>query len=122
MPGSQSLNLRRARNTVNCKDHSPISSVHTFRGLDTGSLNVDIGINNTDGVRAIEVINGYLAKMPALCPLILFVKGFLAQRNLNDASKAGLGSYAVTLMCIHFLQVFSLNLVDLLTRSLVFDR
>jgi len=44
--------------------------------------------------------------MPALRPLILVVKGFLSQRNLNDASKSGLGSYAVILMCISFLQAF----------------
>lgn len=70
-----------------------------------GALNVDIGINNTDGVKVIELINGYLANMPALRPLVLVVKGFLAQRSLNDASKSGLGSYAVILMCISFLQV-----------------
>lgn len=65
---------------------------------------MDIGINNTDGVKVIELINGYLANMPALRPLVLVVKGFLAQRSLNDASKSGLGSYAVILMCISFLQ------------------
>jgi len=70
-----------------------------------GSLNVDIGINNVDGVKSIELINAYLANMPALRPLILVVKGFLSQRSLNDASKSGLGSYAVILMCISFLQM-----------------
>lgn len=72
--------------------------------LKSGSLNVDIGINNIDGIRGIEIINRYLAQMPALRPLILVVKGFLSQRSLNDASQSGLGSYAVTLMCISFLQ------------------
>jgi DNA polymerase sigma len=101
MPGSQYSNSPRVRNTVSCQ---VISSVVTRRFLETGSLNVDIGINNTDGVKGIELINNYLAKMPALRPLILVVKGFLSQRGLNDASKSGLGSYAVILMSISFLQ------------------
>lgn len=33
------------------------------------------------------------------------MKGFLSQRNLNNAAYGGLGSYAVTCMCISFLQV-----------------
>jgi non-canonical poly(A) RNA polymerase PAPD5/7 len=70
-----------------------------------GSFNVDIGINNMDGPRAIEIVNEYLSQMPALRPLILIIKGFLSQRNLNNAAYGGLGSYAVTLMCISFLQV-----------------
>lgn len=43
--------------------------------------------------------------MPALLPLVLVIKGFLLQRSLNDASKGGLGSYAIICMCISFLQV-----------------
>jgi non-canonical poly(A) RNA polymerase PAPD5/7 len=70
-----------------------------------GSFNVDIGINNTDGPQAIAVVNEYLSKMPALRPLILTVKAFLSQRNLNSAAHSGLGSYAVICMCISFLQV-----------------
>jgi non-canonical poly(A) RNA polymerase PAPD5/7 len=81
--------------------------VNPAHSLGTGSLNVDIGINNSDGVRGVETINDYLTKMPALRPLILVVKGFLAQRHLNDASKAGLGSYGLILMCISFLQAIS---------------
>ncbi|KAJ7731206.1 hypothetical protein B0H16DRAFT_204000 [Mycena metata] len=78
----------------------------TFKSLpEYGSFSVDIGINNTDGPRAIEVVNGYLSTMPALRPLILIVKGFLSQRKLNNAAHGGLGSYAVTCMCISFLQL-----------------
>ncbi|KAK7063560.1 Non-canonical poly(A) RNA polymerase PAPD5 [Favolaschia claudopus] len=70
-----------------------------------GSFSVDIGINNTDGPQAIAIVNDYLAKMPALRPLILAVKGFLSQRDLNNAAHSGLGSYAVICMCISFLQL-----------------
>ncbi|KAJ7045207.1 hypothetical protein C8F04DRAFT_1343864 [Mycena alexandri] len=99
--------LKAARLTwdvqVNFRARVPIL---TFRSLpEYGSISVDIGINNADGPRAIEVVNEYLSTMPALRPLILIVKGFLSQRNLNNAAYGGLGSYAVTCMCISFLQL-----------------
>lgn len=70
-----------------------------------GSLNFDIGINNTDGFEAVDTINFYLAKMPALRPLVMVLKGFLRQRNLNSAASSGLSSYALICMAISFLQV-----------------
>ncbi|KAJ7292560.1 Nucleotidyltransferase [Mycena rebaudengoi] len=99
--------LKSARITwevqVNYRARVPIL---TFQSLpEYGSFNVDIGINNMDGPRAIEIVNEYLSQMPALRPLILIIKGFLSQRNLNNAAYGGLGSYAVTLMCISFLQL-----------------
>lgn len=84
----------------------------------TGSFSVDIGINNTDGVQGVEAVNGYLAKMPALKPLVLIVKGFLATRGLNNAAASGLGSYAAICICISFLQVrscLSLSLHELIS-------
>ncbi|TFK42144.1 hypothetical protein BDQ12DRAFT_710433 [Crucibulum laeve] len=70
-----------------------------------GSFNVDVGINNSDGLRSRDLVNSYLASMPALRPLVLVVKQFLRQRELGDAGKSGLGSYAVVLMCVSFLQL-----------------
>ncbi|KAF8215652.1 hypothetical protein K438DRAFT_1704521 [Mycena galopus ATCC 62051] len=99
--------LKSARLTwdvqVNFRAKVPIL---TFKSLpEYGSFNVDVGINNIDGPQAIAVVNEYLSKMPALRPLILTVKAFLSQRNLNSAAHSGLGSYAVTCMCISFLQL-----------------
>ncbi|KAJ7603639.1 hypothetical protein DFH06DRAFT_1256414 [Mycena polygramma] len=54
-----------------------------------GSFNVDVGINNGDGPRAIPIVTEYLNKMPALRSLILI-------RNLNNAAYGGLGS-----LCCH---------------------
>ena len=76
-----------------------------------GSFDIDIGINNTDGLTGVEVINGFIEKLPALKPLVLVVKGMLKQRNLGDAAFSGLGSYSTTLMCISFLQVRTLSLL-----------
>lgn len=70
-----------------------------------GSLSVDIGINNTDGLTCVKLVNQYLSTMPALRPLTLVVKGFLKQRQLHSASSGALGSYAATCMCISFLQL-----------------
>jgi non-canonical poly(A) RNA polymerase PAPD5/7 len=56
-------------------------------------------------VIAVDVINGHLSRMPALRPLVLIVKAFLAQKDLNCAAKSGLSSYALICMAISFLQV-----------------
>ncbi|RDB24414.1 Non-canonical poly(A) RNA polymerase PAPD5 [Hypsizygus marmoreus] len=88
---------------VNHRAQVPILTLTTSE--EYGSFNVDIGINNNLGIEAIDLIKGYLSRMPALRPLLLVLKGFLRQRNLNDASRGGLGSYALTCLCISFLQV-----------------
>ncbi|KAJ6457266.1 hypothetical protein C8R45DRAFT_913659 [Mycena sanguinolenta] len=99
--------LKAKRVTTDVRvNHRAKVPILTFTSLsELGSFNVDLGINNADGPQAIAVINEYLSKMPALRPLILIVKGFLSQRNLNNAAHGGLGSYAVICMCISFLQL-----------------
>ncbi|KAJ6601034.1 hypothetical protein DFH09DRAFT_1126548 [Mycena vulgaris] len=99
--------LKAARLTWDIQvNHRARVPILTFKSLpEYGSVNVDIGINNSDGPRAIEIVNEYLSKMPALRPLIFIVKGFLSQRKLNNAAHGGLGSYAVICMCISFLQL-----------------
>lgn len=69
-----------------------------------GSFGVDISINNTTGLQAVNVVNDYLSKMPALRPLVLAVKALLAKYGLNNPSTGGLGSYAVICMCIFFIK------------------
>ncbi|KAL5533861.1 hypothetical protein ACEPAG_321 [Sanghuangporus baumii] len=82
----------------------PIIKFETIREL--GGVPIDISIRNDEdaGVRAIPLIKQYLADLPALRPLILAVKAFLSLRDLNDASQGTLSSYAITLLCISFLQ------------------
>ncbi|KAG6826112.1 hypothetical protein H0H92_001096 [Tricholoma furcatifolium] len=87
---------------VNHRAHVPILMLEMSE--EYGSISVDMNVNNASGAQGVEVIKGYLAKMPALRPLVLLLKGFLRQRNLNDAAKGGLGSYALICLCIHFLQ------------------
>jgi len=70
-----------------------------------GKIKVDIGINNVDGLLALDIINDYLTAMPALRPLVMVIKAFLAQKDLNSSAKSGLNSYALICMVISFLQV-----------------
>ena len=72
-----------------------------------GEVSIDISMRNSEdtGVRAIPIIKKFLEDMPPLRPLIRAVKALLSLRDLNDASQGTLSSYAITLMCINFLQV-----------------
>ena len=57
------------------------------------------------------MIKHYLDTMPALRPLIMVLKAFLTARSLNSAALGGLGSYALSLIAISFLQVGGMDRV-----------
>ncbi|THH11622.1 hypothetical protein EW145_g562 [Phellinidium pouzarii] len=82
----------------------PIITFTTREAL--GEVSVDISIRNDEdsGPRAIPIVKQFLQDIPALRPLIHAVKAFLSLRGLNDASQSTLSSYAITIMCISFLQ------------------
>ncbi|BFZ53415.1 Poly(A) polymerase [Savitreella phatthalungensis] len=67
-------------------------------------LNVDISFNKPGGLIAVEVVRDYMRRMPALKPLVLFIKHFLGMRGLNEVYLGGLGSYSIICLCISFLQ------------------
>ncbi|OCF40096.1 hypothetical protein I317_06109 [Kwoniella heveanensis CBS 569] len=70
-----------------------------------GKLNVDISLNQVNGISAGKIINQYLDALPGARQLILVVKSFLSQRSMNEVYTGGLGSYAVICLVISFLQV-----------------
>nr|XP_031863646.1 uncharacterized protein CI109_000898 [Kwoniella shandongensis]KAA5530718.1 hypothetical protein CI109_000898 [Kwoniella shandongensis] len=70
-----------------------------------GKLNVDISLNQVNGISAGKIINQYLDALPGARQLILVVKSFLSQRSMNEVYSGGLGSYSVICMVISFLQV-----------------
>lgn len=72
---------------------------------DFGSLKFDVGINNLEGSITGQFVKQQLQKMPALRPLVFVIKSALAQRDLNDASKSGISSFAVICMCVFYLQL-----------------
>ncbi|KAM6498860.1 hypothetical protein JOM56_006808, partial [Amanita muscaria] len=72
--------------------------------LEYGSFEVDISVNNVDGLQAVNVVNDYLVRMPALGPLVTVINALLGKYGLNNPSIGGLSSYAITCMCIFFIK------------------
>lgn len=74
-----------------------------------GRFNVDISVNQGNGVVAGNVVNGFLRDMEsgglALRSLIMVVKCFLKQRGMNEVFSGGVGSYSVVCLCVSFLQM-----------------
>lgn len=72
-------------------------------------INCDICIGRSNGPKNVPVIKEYLAAYPALRPLILVVKCFLQQRDLNETYSGGLGSYTLLLFVVSHLQMLKYN-------------
>ncbi|XP_014260196.1 non-canonical poly(A) RNA polymerase PAPD5-like isoform X1 [Cimex lectularius] len=68
-------------------------------------VKIDISFNMSNGVRSAELIKEFKAKYPALSKLVLILKQFLLQRDLNEVFYGGISSYSLILMCISFLQL-----------------
>ena len=78
---------------------------HTHTHQAATSLDIDISFNMTGGPEEARRIKEYMKLYPALRPLTLVVKQLLAQRCLNEVYTGGVGSYAILLMIMSFLQV-----------------
>ncbi|XP_028811985.1 terminal nucleotidyltransferase 4B [Denticeps clupeoides] len=68
-------------------------------------VKVDISFNVQNGVKAAELIKDYKKKFPVLPYLVLVLKHFLLQRDLNEVFTGGIGSYSLFLMVVSFLQM-----------------
>ncbi len=68
-------------------------------------VKVDISFNMNNGVKSVELIKDFCHRFPALKKLVLVLKQFLLQRDLNEVFHGGISSYSLILMCISFLQV-----------------
>lgn len=73
------------------------------------SMNCDISIGVSNGPKYVPVIKKYVESFPALRPLLLVVKCFLQQRDLNEVYSGGLGSYTVLLLVVSHLQMLRYN-------------
>ncbi|KAL1672274.1 hypothetical protein EV122DRAFT_294981 [Schizophyllum commune] len=69
-----------------------------------GPFDVDIGVNNVDGLNGVPVMQSFLRTMPALRPLLFVLKRFLGQRDLGNAAKSGLGGYGLMCLIVAFLK------------------
>lgn len=68
-------------------------------------VKVDISFNMQSGVQSAELIKDYKQQYPLLAKLVLVLKQFLLQRDLNEVFTGGISSYSLILMCISFLQL-----------------
>ncbi|XP_036439964.1 terminal nucleotidyltransferase 4B isoform X1 [Colossoma macropomum] len=68
-------------------------------------VKVDISFNVRSGVKAANLIKDFKKKFPVLPYLVLVLKQFLLQRELNEVFTGGIGSYSLFLMAVSFLQL-----------------
>ncbi|XP_041078013.1 terminal nucleotidyltransferase 4B-like [Polyodon spathula] len=68
-------------------------------------VKVDISFNVQNGVKAAQLIKEFKEKYPVLPYLVLVLKQFLLQRDLNEVFTGGIGSYSLFLMAVSFLQL-----------------
>ncbi|XP_005996422.1 terminal nucleotidyltransferase 4B isoform X2 [Latimeria chalumnae] len=68
-------------------------------------VKVDISFNVQNGVKAAVLIKDFIEKYPVLPYLVLVLKQFLLQRDLNEVFTGGIGSYSLFLMAVSFLQL-----------------
>ncbi|KAJ3116551.1 hypothetical protein HK098_006573, partial [Nowakowskiella sp. JEL0407] len=66
---------------------------------------VDISLSQMSGYNSNLLVDNYFAELPNLRPLLLILKLFLDNRNLNDPSVGGVGSFALILWLVVFLRL-----------------
>ncbi|XP_078478006.1 LOW QUALITY PROTEIN: terminal nucleotidyltransferase 4B-like [Lampetra planeri] len=82
------------------------ATVPIIKMMDARSdVKVDISFNMENGVRSAELTRSFMQAFPALPYLVLVLKQFLQQRELNEAFTGGVSSYCLTLMTVSFLQL-----------------
>jgi non-canonical poly(A) RNA polymerase PAPD5/7 len=91
--------------TIIAKAKVPIVKFITMHGR----FNVDISINQSNGVVSGKIINGFLSDLHgggmALRSLVMITKAFLSQRSMNEVFTGGLGSYSIVCLAVSFLQM-----------------
>uniref|UniRef100_A0A6Q2Z3V7 Terminal nucleotidyltransferase 4A n=1 Tax=Esox lucius TaxID=8010 RepID=A0A6Q2Z3V7_ESOLU len=70
-------------------------------------VKVDISFNMKNAVKAAALIKDYKKKYPVLSYLVLVLKQFLLQRDMNEVFTGGISSYCLFLIAVSFLQLHS---------------
>lgn len=80
-------------------------------------VKVDISFNMSSGVNSARLIKDFKKRFPVLSKLVMVLKQFLLQRDLNEVFTGGISSYSLILMTVNFLQVREswLNFVRIIT-------
>lgn len=100
--------------THSFQNNFPISICHSLLTLQVpivkftdrlSEIRVDVSFNMSNGVKSAELIKKFKLRYPVLYSLVLVLKQFLLQRDLNEVFTGGISSYSLILMTISFLQV-----------------
>ena len=67
-------------------------------------VKVDISFNHSSGLDSAFVIKQYMDLYPFLPKLVLVLKQFLVEQELNEVYKGGISSYSLILLIVSFLQ------------------
>nr|XP_006813805.1 PREDICTED: PAP-associated domain-containing protein 5-like [Saccoglossus kowalevskii] len=68
-------------------------------------VKVDISFNMVNGVKSARMIKRFMKEYPMLPYLVLVLKQFLLQRDLNEVFTGGISSYSLILMTVSFFQL-----------------
>ncbi|XP_054709824.1 terminal nucleotidyltransferase 4B-like isoform X2 [Uloborus diversus] len=98
-----------------------IAEAHSIKVLDKASvpivklidaktdIKIDISFNMNNGVKSANLIKDFMHTYPVLPKLVLVLKQFLLQRDLNEVFMGGISSYSLILLTISFLQHIKCN-------------
>eukprot|EP00199_Chlamydomonas_sp_CCMP681_P000819 CAMPEP_0119102870 /NCGR_PEP_ID=MMETSP1180-20130426/1473_1 /TAXON_ID=3052 ORGANISM="Chlamydomonas cf sp, Strain CCMP681" /NCGR_SAMPLE_ID=MMETSP1180 /ASSEMBLY_ACC=CAM_ASM_000741 /LENGTH=507 /DNA_ID=CAMNT_0007087247 /DNA_START=36 /DNA_END=1556 /DNA_ORIENTATION=- len=70
-----------------------------------GRLAFDVSFDVANGPEAAELVKEFVGQWPMMRSLVLVLKLFLQQRDLNEVYSGGIGSYALITMVCAFLQL-----------------
>lgn len=59
----------------------------------------------TSGLNTAQLVKSFIDQYPCLPKLVLVLKQFLQQQGLNESFTGGIGSYALVLLTVSFLQL-----------------
>ncbi|GFR42624.1 hypothetical protein Agub_g3555, partial [Astrephomene gubernaculifera] len=76
-----------------------------FETVEYGNLAFDVSFDVANGPQAAQLVSEMTAAWPMMRPLILCLKLFLQQRELNEVYTGGIGSYALITLVAAFLQL-----------------
>ena len=68
-------------------------------------VKVDISFNQDTGLKSAELTAQFIQQYPILPKLVLILKQFLTQRQLNEVYYGGISSYSLILLIVSFLQL-----------------
>ncbi|GLI63863.1 hypothetical protein VaNZ11_006973 [Volvox africanus] len=98
------LNSRKVAQNIQVVGKARVPIVK-FETVDYGHLAFDVSFDVANGPQAALLVKEMTTSWPMMRPLILCLKLFLQQRELNEVYTGGIGSYALVTLVAAFLQL-----------------